>query len=256
MALRHRGSPTLSPQRKATAYQHHLDSAGPTTRHRLQHHHAPTRSPNCQTASKISDWTVATLQRALKDRGIPFHRTDNKAKPFNSLMSASHSSSVHTCTLPDDVTMPTPSMHRNASTSLKGPACHQLFPQKQQKEMQRKQGWSLLSKKRDSRKAVSPQHSHQPQQPASPRASSTRASATMAASFQSHQTSPWDHDTGMSAPSTFFIHQVEQLTHATASGTGLPAPPSALPQHPQQFSFVRASGTGMPVPPTVHPQQL
>ena len=50
------------------------------TRSRTQRHHAPARSPGRQTTPNISDWTVASLQKAPRDKGIPFHRTDNKAK--------------------------------------------------------------------------------------------------------------------------------------------------------------------------------
>ncbi|XP_054464236.1 ornithine decarboxylase-like [Anoplopoma fimbria] len=32
-------------------------------------------------ATNITDWSVASLQRALKERIIPFHRTDNKHRP-------------------------------------------------------------------------------------------------------------------------------------------------------------------------------
>ena len=49
------------------------------TRSRTQRHHAPARSPGRQTTPNISDWTVASLQKAPRDKGIPFHRTDNKA---------------------------------------------------------------------------------------------------------------------------------------------------------------------------------
>ena len=55
------------------------------TRSRTQRHHAPARSPGRQTTPNISDWTVASLQKAPRDKGIPFHRTDNKAKLFKIL---------------------------------------------------------------------------------------------------------------------------------------------------------------------------
>lgn len=79
-------------------------------------------SSDCHVSSKISDWAVVTLQRALKDRGIPFHRTDNKAKLINSLMSACHGRSVNTSALPDDIILLIPFTRHNVSTSIKGPA--------------------------------------------------------------------------------------------------------------------------------------
>lgn len=53
------------------------------TFHRSQCHHAPLRSPDHQPSLKKSKWTVETLQRAVKVRGIPFHREDNWAKLFS-----------------------------------------------------------------------------------------------------------------------------------------------------------------------------
>ena len=63
------------------------------TRSRTQRHHAPARSPGRQTTPNISDWTVASLQKAPGDKGIPFHRTDNKAKLFKILTTARCTSS-------------------------------------------------------------------------------------------------------------------------------------------------------------------
>ena len=60
---------------------------------RTQCHHAPARSPGRQTTPNISDWTVASLQKALRDKGIPFHRTDNKAKLLKILKTARCTSS-------------------------------------------------------------------------------------------------------------------------------------------------------------------
>ena len=89
---RRRDSPTPSPTRLALAHRHRPDTSL-TTRSGSRH-----RFPGCLPDSKISDWTVVTLHKTLKEKGIPFHRSDNKAKLFNKLMSASSSPHhVNTC---------------------------------------------------------------------------------------------------------------------------------------------------------------
>ncbi|CAK6977074.1 serine/arginine repetitive matrix protein 1-like [Scomber scombrus] len=79
--------PTPSPARIIPAPQLRSD-AGVSTRSRSTRHHTPPRSPTSQLSSKISDWTVATLHKVLRERGIHFHSTDNKAKLFDILMAA------------------------------------------------------------------------------------------------------------------------------------------------------------------------
>ena len=71
---RHRwNSPTPSPPKITPASRRSPDHTNRPTR-RSQHHHAPARSPDQPLYSNISDWKVATLQKALKDKGIKFHR--------------------------------------------------------------------------------------------------------------------------------------------------------------------------------------
>ncbi len=67
----------------------------------------------------ISDWTVASLQKALKDRQVHFQCSDNKVKLFHKLMSVCYPShNDHSGALPHDVTMQsenscTQTAHRN-----------------------------------------------------------------------------------------------------------------------------------------------
>ncbi|CAK6983869.1 serine/arginine repetitive matrix protein 1-like, partial [Scomber scombrus] len=99
-----RSYPTPSPARKIPAPQLRSDTSL-STRSRSTRHHAPPRSPTSQLPSKISDWTVATLHKVMRERGIHSHRTDNKAKLFDSLMAACCSRSCfNTGVLPGDVT--------------------------------------------------------------------------------------------------------------------------------------------------------
>ncbi len=85
--------------------RHRLDYPGLTTHSRSHCHNAPSRSPDNQPSSKPSKWNIATLQKTLKDKGSPFHRIDNKAKPFNALMPAcSAHRSVNTSSLQGDTT--------------------------------------------------------------------------------------------------------------------------------------------------------
>ncbi|CAK6969146.1 serine/arginine repetitive matrix protein 1-like [Scomber scombrus] len=93
-------NPTLSPAWIIPAPQLRSD-AGASTRSRSTRHHAPPKSPASQLSSKISDWTVATLHKVLRERGIHFHRTD---KLFDILMAVCCSRSCpNTGVLPGDV---------------------------------------------------------------------------------------------------------------------------------------------------------
>ena len=133
-------SPTPSPTRLTQAPRHRPDNTGCTTRRRSQRHHAPVRNLDSRPSAKISDWTVATLQKTLRDKGIQFHRTDNKTKLFNHLTSARHAhSSADTSSLPDDVITHTPTARRDVNAPIKGPV--QLNPPIQQQNTQKqKQG--------------------------------------------------------------------------------------------------------------------
>lgn len=199
--------PTLSPWRTA-------DSAGFTTFHRSQCHHTPVRSPDRQPSLKISKWTVATLQRAVKVRGIPFHREDNKPKLFSTVMSACRGHSVNTSRC---------RWYRDADTFYA--PWHQHLRVIYQQSHQAS--------------------SHQSQQPAPPGVLSTSAPAISRAFFHSHQlASPGDLSTGILAPHTILPPHLQQLVHAGASGPRMSAPPTAQPHQLRQLILMKHLAPG------------
>ncbi|KAL7390214.1 hypothetical protein ABVT39_017132 [Epinephelus coioides] len=106
---RRRNSPTPSPDRVLQPPRHHGENTGRSSQRQSHRHHAPARSPEGWPPSKMTNWTVATLQNTVRDKSIPFHCTDNKVKLFNLLMSACHGRrSAGSSPLLHDVTTHTP----------------------------------------------------------------------------------------------------------------------------------------------------
>ena len=231
--------PTPSPTRPASI----------NTRSRTQRHHAPARFPGRQTTPNISDWTVASLQKALRDKSIPFHRTDNKAKLFKILTTAgctnssgnNESSSADVITQRRDVTAPV----KGRGTAGTHISAAKIKPARTARPRQHPQGPSTSSQMAD----------HYFQQPTHPIAGDTMAPAPPAAYLQQFQQPiAAASGTGMPAPPAALWQQLQQQITAAPS-TGMPAPPAAPLQHLQQ-PIAAASGTGMTAPPAAPWQQL
>ena len=205
-----------------------------------------------------------------------FHRTDNKAKLFSTLMSAR---SVNTRSLPGDVIMHN-STRCDVDALVKGTVQSNTTAQRTQKEQQQKQRQRSSARSNNSRvyATTSCHHStpegaprwipgpsnfhqvfhHQQQQPTTSRANATAPTANQ---FQPSQqpTFAGAPGMGMPVPSTAFLQQLQQLVSVGAPGTGMSVPPAAFFQQPQQLISAGAPGTGMSAPPAAYfqqPQQL
>ncbi|CAK6967121.1 serine/arginine repetitive matrix protein 1-like [Scomber scombrus] len=250
-------------------------------------HHAPPSSPTSQLPSKISDWTVATLHKVLRERGIHFHRTDNKAKLFDSLMAACCSCSCsNTGVLPGDVTThatarrdigtpPREVMYSQVKSSTTQTACRRRKSAPTESAGEREPDTGLpgipvvsshpayLLASVAAAGIGLPVHPApypiQPQQASTAASCGTGKPVTLAdpCIHPQYLLSHGAYGTGMPAPPALFSSQQLQAASAGADGTGMPASHADL-IHRQQLPSTTVTGTGMPASHAdlIHRQQL